>query len=122
MAEDRADMWELKLERIDTHLCQATGERTGHQSQRKQSLRAGTQPEASVLCSQQGTLTANKPHFLLCLICPFHTPLLAPARCLSPSPANDTQGRNEDRGTSAPFVIVTLKFSLLPAKYPTIQK
>lgn len=47
MAEDRADMWELKLERIDTHLCQATGERTGHQSQRKQSLRAGTQPEAS---------------------------------------------------------------------------
>lgn len=64
MAEDRAGSWELKMERTDTHLCQVTGERTGHKSQKKQSLTAGTQPEASVLCSQQGTQEATKAHFI----------------------------------------------------------
>lgn len=129
-AENRAGVWELKTERIETHLCQTTGERTGHKSQRKQSLWTGTQPEASV-CSQQRTLKATKSRFTpLPNLSPPHTPASTaapatetPVRFLSPSPANDPQGRNRDPGTSVTFVTRSCnpKFSLLPVKYPTIQ-
>lgn len=88
MAEDRAAIWELKMERIDTHLCHETGERTGHKSQREQPLRTGTQPAASVLWSQLGTLKATKSHFTpLPNLAPPHTPASTAA------PAAETPAR-----------------------------
>lgn len=100
MAEDRAAIWELKMERIETHSCQGTGERAGHKSQSKQALWTWTQPEASVLCSQQTTLKATKSHFTsLPNLSRPHIPASTaapaaetPARFLSPSPAREEQG------------------------------